>query len=172
MSTLADRPFEEAFSATMRREGGYQLHQVEGDAGGLTYAGIARNRNPQWPGWAYVDRGETPPTEMVRAFYRANYWQPIRGDELRSDIAASIFDFGVNAGPRLAVKLAQAVARVEADGVMGPRSLAALNAMSPAAFAGAYALAKVKRYADICNRDPSQRKFLLGWINRTLGALG
>jgi hypothetical protein len=31
-----------------------------------------------------------------------------------------------------------------------------------------FAIAKVARYASICNNDRSQNKFLLGWINRTL----
>ena len=34
-----------------------------------------------------------------------------------------------------------------------------------------YALAKVSRYAEICNRDRTQSNFLLGWINRTLKEL-
>jgi lysozyme family protein len=167
--------FDQAFSDTMRREGGYKLHKVEGDTGGMTYAGIARNHNPQWPGWAYIDRNETPPTQMVRDFYFAGYWRPIRGDELRYDIAASIFDFAVNTSapgrPTVAVKLAQIVAGVEADGVIGPKTVAALNAMEPDKFAAAYFVAKVRRYADIVNRNRSQSKFLLGWLNRSLGAL-
>ena len=32
-------------------------------------------------------------------------------------------------------------------------------------------LTKVSRYAEICNRDRTQSKFLLGWINRTLKEL-
>ncbi len=167
--------FEAAFSATMRREGGYQLHNVAGDTGGLTYAGIARNKNPQWPGWAFIDRGATPPTELVRDFYRAGYWVPIRGDELRDDIAASLFDFAVNTSapgrPTVAVKLAQLVAGAEPDGVVGPKTVEALNAIPAGDFAARFAVAKLKRYAEIVNRNRSQAKFLLGWLNRTLGAL-
>lgn len=167
--------FERAFSDTMRREGGYKLHTVAGDTGGATYAGIARNKNPQWPGWAYFDRGETPPTSMVRDFYFAGYWQPIRGDELREDIAHSLFDFAVNTSapgrPTTAVKLAQAVAGVEPDGSVGPKTVAALNALSPREFSAAFFAVKMKRYAEICNRNPSQAKFLRGWLNRSLEAM-
>jgi lysozyme family protein len=167
--------FDDAFAATMRREGGYKLHQVAGDTGGMTYAGVARNKNPGWTGWAYIDRGETPPTTLVRQFYHQGYWQPIRADDLRYEIASSIFDFAVNTSapgrPVVAVKLAQVVAGVEPDGVIGPKSVAALNAMPPDAFAAAYFVAKMQRYADICNRNPSQAKFLRGWLNRSLGAI-
>ena len=35
----------------------------------------------------------------------------------------------------------------------------------------AYALAKITRYRDIVQRDRTQGKFLLGWLNRTLNGL-
>lgn len=57
------------------------------------------------------------------------------------------------------------------DGGIGPKTLAALNGCEPELFALKYALAKVSRYAEICNRDRTQSKFLLGWINRTLKEL-
>jgi len=34
-----------------------------------------------------------------------------------------------------------------------------------------YALAKIARYVEICNKNPVQVKFLKGWINRTLKGL-
>ena len=63
--------FETAYDKMMVDEGGYILHTISGDTGGTTYAGIARNKNPQWAGWAFIDAKETPPTELVRDFYRA-----------------------------------------------------------------------------------------------------
>lgn len=163
--------FNDAFAATMRREGGYVLHTVPGDTGGQTYAGIARNKNPQWRGWAAVDRGETPQTFMVRDFYLADYWTPVGGSQLRYDIAASVYDFAVNAGVSVAVKLAQITARVAPDGEMGPVTAAALNLMSANSFQLGYFAAKVQRYHDIVRRNPSQLKFLLGWIARSLDGL-
>lgn len=165
--------FLTAYEAMIKNEGGYVLHTVAGDRGGMTYAGIARNMNPDWPGWAYIDRNETPPTELVRDWYRVSYWLPIRGDEIKEQaVAASIFDFAVNTSaprrPTVAVKLAQIVVGATPDGSVGPKTLAALNGMDPDKFVMAYALAKMARYRDIVTRDRSQLKFLLGWINRTL----
>ena len=163
--------FDAAFSATMRREGGYVLHNVPGDTGGQTYAGIARNKNPQWPGWAHIDRGAIPPTAMVRDFYHANFWLPMGCDKMRPDIAASVFDFGVNTGTRVAVRLAQIVAGVESDGVAGPITIAALNRLSLNAFHLGYFAAKMERYANIVRANRTQSKFLAGWLNRSLDAL-
>ena len=160
--------FAPAYEAMIRNEGGYVLHDVPGDRGGQTYAGIARNMNPRWPGWALIDRGQDVPAQLVREFYKASYWDPIQGDRITSQvIAQTIFDFHVNAGA-VARKLAQLVVGTTPDGAIGNKTLAALNAYDEDRFVMAYALAKIARYRDIVSRDRSQLKFLLGWINRTL----
>lgn len=157
------------YEAMIRNEGGYKLHNVAGDRGGLTYAGIARNRWPKWVGWKFLDSGSNPPTELVRDFYRVNFWAAVRGDEIADQrIARSLFDFAVNAGAVTAIKLAQIVAGTTPDGKLGPKTLAALNVMDGEKFVLAYALAKVARYRDIVTKDRSQMKFIIGWLNRTL----
>jgi len=178
-----------SYEPMIRDEGGYKLHRVEGDRGGDTYAGIARNMNPEWPGWVWIDRGEIPPTDLVRDFYRTGYWAPIRGDELADQgVASTIFNFAVNTcppgRPTLAIKLAQIAARVSPDGDLGEKSISALNT-PPAGcsstiwgelFELRYLTAKVARYAEISTADRARidwgkstaRKFLLGWINRAI----
>lgn len=161
--------FLPSFERVLRNEGGYVLHTVPGDRGGQTYAGIARNAWPRWQGWRSIDAGGEPAAEMVRGFYRANFWTPLRLEEVQSpDIARTLFDFAVNAGTGTASKLAQVVAGVTPDGRIGPKTLAALNMSDPDVFLARFALAKIARYRDIVTRDRSQAKFLLGWINRTL----
>ncbi len=161
--------FLPAFERAILAEGGYQLHHVAGDTGGLTYAGIARAKNPQWPGWAWIDRGETPPSQLVRDFYRAGWWEPIQGDQIHDqDVAYTVYSFATNAGLKTAIRLLQVVVGATPDGAMGPKTLEALNAMEPRLFMALYALARIARYRDIVARDRSQGKFLLGWINRTL----
>jgi lysozyme family protein len=162
-----------AFERALLAEGGYRLHQVDGDTGGLTYAGIARAKNPGWPGWAWIDRGETPPSQLVRDFYRAGWWAPILGDQIRDQaVAETIYSFATNSSaygaPKTAVRLVQLVVGTTPDGAMGVRTLDAVNAMEPRLFLALYALARIARYRDIVTRDRSQIKFLLGWINRTL----
>jgi lysozyme family protein len=167
--------FGPAFDKMIRNEGGFKLTNIEGDRGGQTYAGIARNAHPDWSGWRFVDAGDLTQVELtqsVRDFYRREFWNRIGGDAItHQTIAETLFDFAVNAGSGTAAKLAQIVVGVVPDGGIGPRTLAALNGCDPELFALKYALAKVSRYAEICNRDRTQSKFLLGWINRTLKEL-
>lgn len=164
--------FVPAFERMIQNEGGFKLVNIQADRGGQTYAGIARNYHPKWPGWGYIDSGDllNPAlSDLVEDFYRTQFWDKLAGDRITSQIVAeSIFDFGVNAGPATAAKLAQIVAGTLPDGSIGPVTLEKLNAMEPAQFALKYALAKIARYAEICNKDRTQSKFLLGWINRTM----
>jgi lysozyme family protein len=166
--------FLPAFEQMIKDEGGYVLHDVEGDTGGMTYAGIARNKNPHWNGWPYIDRKEFggPLTGMVRDFYKVEFWDKMRGDEIREqEIANSIFNFGVNAGMSMAVKLAQLVVGATPDGGIGPKTVELLNQQNASDFRKSYALTKIARYAEICNKNRTQSKFLLGWINRTMAGL-
>ena len=165
--------FDQAFEKMIRNEGGYKLHNVPGDSGGTTYAGIARNFHPDWPGWAYIDSNDTENptlTKQVKRFYQDNFWAKIKGGDIQlQGIAETLFDFAVNAGHKTAVKLAQLILGTTPDGIIGPITLEKLNQLQEAdEFRIRYTLAKVARYAEIVNRDRSQSKFLLGWINRAL----
>lgn len=164
--------FRSAFEKMIRNEGGYKLHQISSDKGGQTFAGIARNYHPNWPGWRFIDADDLDNidlTALVRDFYINNFWNKINGDQIeKQKVAEIIFDFAVNAGYRTAGKLAQLVVDATPDGILGPKTLSKLNQVEENDFTLRYALAKIARYAQIVNRDRSQNKFLLGWINRTL----
>tara|TARA_R110002167_G_scaffold188319_1_gene389846 strand:- start:24393 stop:24908 length:516 start_codon:yes stop_codon:yes gene_type:complete len=164
--------FGVAFDLMIRNEGGYVLHSVAGDNGGMTFAGIARNYHRNWAGWSIIDAhgaDDDRLAALVQAFYRDRFWVRVAGDDIADqDVANSLFDFAVNAGFRVAIRLAQAAVGVVVDGVLGPVSLSAINSVGADDFRTRFALAKVARYAAIVNRDRSQGKFLLGWINRTL----
>lgn len=163
--------FVPAFEEMIRDEGGYVLHNVEGDRGGMTYAGIARNMNPDWAGWEFIDQKQDVPTALVREFYRKRFWDDMKGDQINNQrIASAIFNFYVNTG-KPAKTLAQVVIGVTPDGSFGEKTLVQLNAIDVDKFVMAYALAKIARYRDIVTRNRTQMKFLLGWINRTLAGV-
>jgi len=85
--------------------------------------------------------------------------------------AETIFNFAVNTGTSVAIKLAQVIVGATPDGGIGPKTVELLNQCTAQKFVPSYALAKIQRYANICNKDRGQSKFLLGWINRTLAGL-
>lgn len=162
--------FINALDKSILNEGGYILHEVKGDLGGQTYAGISRKYHPSWPGWRLIDaKEEEGLREAVKVFYWSKFWKKIQGDEMSSqECAELIFDFCVNAGCTVGIKLAQMVLRTHTDGIMGKMTLAALNDVDPEEFKTKYVIAMIMRYTEIVNRNAEQKKFLLGWLNRAL----
>ncbi len=166
--------FEKAFERTMQLEGGYVLHEVAGDSGGQTYAGIARNAWPDLPLWQQTERLTKAPDEdivaFVQTFYRQQFWTKMRLDEVEAECAFCIYDFGVNSGTRQAIRTAQRVALpdqpTEHDGLVGPKTIAAINQMAPAAFIAKYLLSRAQFFAAITVKRPGNLKFLNGWLNR------
>jgi lysozyme family protein len=118
--------WEQCFALVLKHEGGYVNNPK--DPGGMTNLGVTRKN---WE--AYLDhdvteadmRALTP--EMVKPFYKKNYWDKIRGDELPSGVDYAAYDLAVNSGTGRAAKYLQQIAGVTADGVIGPRSMEAIK---------------------------------------------
>lgn len=152
------------------------LHQVKGDTGGLTYKGIAKNKNKDWAGWAIIDAHQGKPEdlednqplqELVEKFYKEKYWDVIQGDKINSQkTAENIFLFAVNAGITTAVKQAQKIVNVKEDGVLGKNTLQAINEANQDVFCEAYTLLEKNYYRRLVTKNPSFAKFLKGWENR------
>ena len=159
--------FEMAMEGLLELEGGYQLHTVAGDRGGMTYAGISRRNWTDWEGWRVIDSGGRPQQAMVYRFYRRHFWDSNNLDQVANEcgphIAAVLFWGVVNMG-KVAVKLAQSVAGVKQDGVIGPVTIQGIRRVP--CFIEGYSLLRINRYREIVNRDRSQVKFFRGWINR------
>ena len=121
-----------------RYEGGYGWDRS--DPGGPTKYGItcfdlAEHRHQKMTSmaaWASIVRSmELSEAEDI---YASKYATACAFDDLVSGPDCSIFDFGVNSGPSRAIKYAQMVVGTARDGVLGPNTLAAINAMDPNKF--------------------------------------
>lgn len=163
--------FNAAIVKTLAREGWDKYTETPDDAGGATKYGISKRSYP------HLDiRNVTE--QQARDIYKHDYWERVCGDTIKSQpLAENLFDTAVNMGPVTAIKLAQytlneiMTAQLEVDGVLGDKSLGVLSVCAVSTFMLAYTLAKVARYTHICNKDKTQSKFLLGWLNRALGAM-
>lgn len=172
--------FEKAFPLLIRHEGGY-VNDPD-DPGGETYRGITRRMFGKWEGWTLVDMARSRPgfpgsldrdnglQEMVMEFYRIQFWERMQGDRIiDQEVAFALFDFGVNAGLGTSVSLAQMVIGAKSDGVIGPKSLEALNSFDPDHFLAAFTVAKIARYVSIVKKRPSSQKYFYGWVRRAIG---
>ena len=154
--------FNEAVEKTLVNEGGYVFDKD--DRGGETNFGISKRAYPN------VDIKNLT-IAGAKEIYKRDYWDRVRGDEIKSQkVAFELFDTAVNMGVRTSSKLIQGCVRVTPDGAIGIKSLEAINATNEEILLLRFKLAKIARYTYLAKKRPENRKFLLGWINRTLGA--
>lgn len=154
--------FATCLNFVLREEGGFSNHAA--DNGGATNLGITHRTLADWRGAPSVTVAEVRALgiEEARAIYRARYWNAVRGDDLLPGVDLVVFDWAVNAGPGRAVRGLQRVARVSADGAIGPTTLAALRTWEPAALVNALCDA---RLAHLRGLD-DWRVFGKGWAAR------
>lgn len=147
--------------AVLEREGGSQVTNDPSDSGGRTQFGISERSHPD----AWADNQVTE--EEARAIYETKYVKAPGFDQIEdSKLQALLIDFGVNSGPALAIMKLQEILRVEVDGILGPKTLAAIQIQEPRRLANQLSLARIKMIGRIVKRDPSQLRFLNGWLNR------
>lgn len=143
------------------REGGSKETDDPSDKGGRTKFGISEKSNPE----AWKD-GEVTRDE-ARKIYHQKYLKPFEGLE-REDFYEQIVDFGVTSGPRLAIQKLQEILNVNVDGVLGSDTLAKVQVSRETGINNNLAASRIKMIGRIVQKNPSQLKFLSGWLNRAL----
>lgn len=122
--------FEQCLAITLKWEGGFSDHPK--DTGGMTNLGITRATYEQWVGRHVTDKEMKALTlKDVEPIYRKNYWDRVRGDELPVGVDLAVFDLAVNSGTSTAVKFLQNAVNVPSDGILGPKTMAAVNGFDP-----------------------------------------
>ena len=121
-----ERNFPEALAHTLQFEGGWANNPK--DPGGATMKGITQRTYNQYLGrQASQEELRHISDAEVAAIYRKLYWDECLADALADGLDLAVFDAAVNTGPREAGKLLQRIVGAPADGVLGPKSLAAIN---------------------------------------------
>lgn len=161
--------FPIAFAYTMINEGGSAYTNTPDDLGGPTKYGITLNTLSKFLGKTCSAIDVQNLTEDVaQAIYLKNYWTPLCCDQLPLIIAIALFDTEVNDGEYESVLLAQKCMGVVADGVVGPKTIAALNSTSTPSFIYKFIGGLQSHDVSICVSNSSQLKFLGGWLSRAL----
>ncbi|OCL26565.1 secretion activating protein [Orenia metallireducens] len=163
--------FEKAFQKVLRFEGKYS--DDEDDYGGKTKYGISKSvarKN------GYQGDMKALSLNQAKEIYYQNYWINLNYHEIEHiDIAIECFEQAVNIGPKRATSNLQraynllATEEITVDGIVGPNTLSGVN-NSPYIFELLQLLniLQGERYISICEADNSQKKFIRGWLKRTL----
>ena len=153
--------WDECFEMVLKHEGGYVNDPR--DPGGRTNLGVTQRA---WEAWLVRTVTESDMRKLtpaiVKPFYKAMYWDKIKGDDLPSGVDYAAFDLAVNSGVRRAAKYLQQIAGVTADGVIGPKSSEAIKACDPKETADALCDMRM----DFLKRLPTFETFGKGWSRR------
>ena len=158
------------------------LHKNKGELG-LTFWGIYQTAHPTLKIWntinqylkiepdfkklgqALVNNNEI--MKDVEDFYKIHFWDRMRLDEVHSQhIANEIFIFRVNVNWKIAIKETQKLIGVEADGLIGSKTLSVLNSFNENKFDRDFDEVEIKYYESIVKNKPHLAVNLKGWFNR------
>jgi lysozyme family protein len=110
----------------------------------------------------FVNHPSDPGGADVEHIYRVEYWNPCKCDDLPRGVDHFVFDYAINIGPGTAIKDLQLVVQVTTDGIIGPKTLAAVRAMKPGIIIIKLAEAWLRRL----ERLSTWKVFGNGWENR------
>lgn len=141
------------------------------DRGGATNMGVTV---ATWRQVGYDKDGDGDiDADDVRLLTRADalrvlriYWDRWHADSIRNQSVANILVDWVWGSGRWGVVIPQRILGVAQDGIVGVKTIAALNAADQRDFFNKVFAARKKFFNDIVAKNPSQKKYINGWMNR------
>lgn len=147
--------FDDAFAALIGNEGGYVNNPA--DPGGETMWGVtARVARAH----GYAGAMKDLPRDTAKAIAKKLYWDPLHLDELDPRVAFQIFDANYNGGHP--VIWMQGAAGIKVDGLIGPSTIAAVQAVDPLRFMLRWNALRLRYFTSL----KTFSTFGKGWTNR------
>ena len=173
--------FDQAIGTVLAHEGG--LADDPDDPGGITNFGISLRflratgdlllGDVDGDGDLDGDDIRAMTAERAARLYKAHFWDVWGYGRIADQaVATKVFDTAVNVGPAEANRILQravnevGTAGLDVDGVLGPKTLAAVNAADPGRLLGALRAEQATFYGDLVDRNPRLGKYLKGWLRR------
>ena len=162
--------FDKAFELLIGHEGDYTLHRSDPGnwTGGKVGVGVLK-------GTKYGIAANSYPNEDIKnltlarakQIYKRDYWDKVWGDKLPASLAFHVFDMAVNSGISRGVKLLQKTVGSKEDGIMGPATLRAAQAMEVNVAIMLYNANRLTFYTSLS----TFATFGKGWTNRVANNL-
>jgi lysozyme family protein len=156
---------------------GRVYENVPGDRGGPTKWGVTIGRLatikgvklPKAGTSAYnrlVDDLKALSPDEIKAIYKRDYWDAVRGDDLPPGVDFAVADFGLNSGPSRAAKYLCRCLGKPQSGTLNNDVVQAAHHADLDDLVNAYCDARASFLRGIVASNASQGKFLKGWLNR------
>lgn len=154
----------------LKWEGGFVNDPL--DKGGATNKGVTI---AVWKAQGYDKNGDKKidvadlkliSLEDATNIMKKNYWDRWKADQIKNQaIANTLVDWVWGSGA-WGIKIPQRILCVKDDGVVGIKTLEAINKQNPNKFLEKLYLARFNFLDGIVASNPSQKKFIKGWKNR------
>ena len=161
--TVYSEKFKKAFNYVLKNEGGYVNDPT--DPGKETKYGISQRSYPN----LNVRQLSLKDAEKI---YFCDYWLKGKFEQIPDEnVATQLFDLSVNLGIRATTIVLQRALRsvginVQEDGLFGPVTLSGVIFSEPSILLAAIKSEAAGYYRLIAAKNPSQQRFLNGWLNR------
>ncbi|WP_071124852.1 glycosyl hydrolase 108 family protein [Leptotrichia massiliensis] len=159
--------FEKIFDYLLKVEGGYS--NDKNDKGGETKYGIIEEEARDF---GYKGDMQDLTIDFPKNIYLKKYYLGNKLDKVVNDkVALSICDWAVNSGRNGTKNVQVALNQINGsdlvvDGIIGNKTLEALNSVDPEKFLEVYHNLQRIYYKGKVEADRTQEKFLTGWLNR------
>ena len=168
-TSLSNDVFGSIFEYILSVEGGYSNDKA--DKGGKTKYGIIEVEARKY---GYQGDMKNLTKEIAEDIYKNKYYLSNNLDKIKDKrVALSIADWTINSGNWGTKKAQQAVNILKGeilvvDGVLGEKSIEAINSIRPEMFLNQYHVLQRRFYQAIVDHNASQKVFLKGWLNRVV----
>lgn len=126
--------FDEAFDALIGNEGQLSMDPADRGnwTGGRIGVGVLKGTKYGISAAAYPSLDiENLTLDQAKAIYYKDYWTVAGCESVPDALRFDLFDFAVNSGPKTAVKKLQESVGAVPDGMLGPKTLMAINNYTP-----------------------------------------
>ncbi len=157
------------YAPKLRKWEGNKFVNDPDDYGGATNKGVTLDTFRMVYGAdKTVDDLRNMTEDQWRGVMKGYFWDKCKGDMINNQSVAEIFvDWCINAGIDK-IKRVQAMVGTKADGVVGPKTVFAINSAAQESLHGKIKLARAKRYVTQIENKASQMKYFNGWFNRII----
>ena len=149
--------FSTAFEKLLKHEGGFSNHKD--DRGGATRYGVTEAVAREA---GYRGNMRELPLDLAQRIYKDRYWDAVQAEHLPADVRYIVFDGAVNSGIVQSAKWLQRACGVKDDGVIGPQTIRAANALHPEGLKRKMLAQRLRFMATLANWPAFGR----GWANR------
>ena len=95
------------------------------------------------------------------------YWSKWKADLIQDQhVANMLVDWVWTSGQGIGIKRVQKLLGLTADGIVGPKTIQAVNKQEPKQLLDKVYQARKTHFESIVKAKPTQKKWLNGWMNR------